>query len=216
MEPQRFGHNGMIFGIYRGWRYSSNSLLRWRRDARERTLVSALIRVEYYIRSTHNVSLLPLRVQSTSAHANSIINCMSNKSYDMSVRKPYSNTSLIPYLEKRILELRPAKSQAEIASQAGFANVNMMSMIKSGATRLPLDRVPALAAALDVDPARLLQLAIEQWAGSSAARSFDAIFETIVTQNEVGWLNEIRDASGNSDPVVTTRARSAIRAIFGK
>lgn len=41
------------------------------------------------------------------------------------------------------------------------------------AQRLPLDRVPALATALDVDPALLLQLAREQWAGSGAARAFD-------------------------------------------
>lgn len=134
----------------------------------------------------------------------------------MPVRKPYADTRLIPYLEKRILELRTIKSQAEIASEAGFAHPSMIAMVKSGATRLPLDRVPALAEALSVDPARLLQLALEQWAGSAAARAFDAIFETVVSSNEVGWLAEIRDASGNSDPVITTRARSAIRAIFGK
>lgn len=134
----------------------------------------------------------------------------------MPAPKPHSDTRLVPYLEKRILELRSIRSQAEIASAAGFTSVNMLSLIKSGSTRLPLDRVPALARALDVDPARLLQLALEQWAGSAAARTFDTIFETIVTRNEVGWLEVIREASGNTDPAVTTRARSAIRAIFGK
>lgn len=135
---------------------------------------------------------------------------------DMPASKPYAATRLTSYLEKRVLELRPVKSQAEIAGEAGFTNPNMISMIKSGATRIPLDRVPALAESLDVDPARLLQLAIEQWAGSATARAFDAIFETVVSRNETGWLKEIRDASEGSDPVITTRARSAIRAIFGK
>lgn len=92
----------------------------------------------------------------------------------------------------------------------------MLSLIKSGSTRLPLDRVPALARALDVDPARLLQLAVEQWAGSAVARAFDSIFETIVTHNEAGWREVIREASGNTDPAITTRARSSVRAIFGK
>jgi hypothetical protein len=132
------------------------------------------------------------------------------------VTKPYTNTPLTKFLEKRVLELRPVKSQAEIASEAGFLHPNMISLIKNGTARLPLDRVPALATALDVDPARLLQLALEQWAGSGAARAFDSIFETVVTKNEIGWLNEIRHASDNADPVMTTRARSAIRAIFGK
>lgn len=130
--------------------------------------------------------------------------------------KPYTNTPLTQFLEKRVLELRPTKNQAEIASRAGFLNPNMISLIKNGSVRLPLDRVPALAAALEVDPARLLQLALEQWAGSGTARAFDSIFETVVTRNEIGWLAEIRDASGNIDPAITTRARSSIRAIFGK
>lgn len=134
----------------------------------------------------------------------------------MPATKPFAHTRLPAYLEKRILEIRPVKSQAYIAGEAGFTNPNMISMIKSGATRIPLDRVPALAKSLDVDPARLLQLALEQWAGSATARAFDAIFETVVTRNEIGWLKEIRDASEGSDPVITTRARSAIRAIFGK
>lgn len=134
----------------------------------------------------------------------------------MMPKKPYEGTRLTAFIEKRILELRPKKSQAEVAAEVGFVNPNMMSLIKSGATRLPLDRVPALAAALDVDPARLLQLALEQWVGSSATRAFEAIFSTVVSRNEADWLNEIRDASDNSDPAVTTRTRAAIRAVFTK
>ena len=133
----------------------------------------------------------------------------------MPPRKPYEDTRLVPFLQKRILELRPIKTQAEIASQAGFTNVNMLSLIKTGSTRLPLDRVPALAHALDVDPARLFQLALEQWIGSAAARTFEIIYGTVVTRNEIGWIEELRAASRGSDPAITTRARSAIRAIFG-
>src|SRR4051794_16294410 len=124
----------------------------------------------------------------------------------MPANKPYADTRLINFLTKRILELRSTKSQAEIASEAGFVNVNMLSMIKSGATRLPIDRVPALAAALDEDPRRLLQLAIEQWVGTTAMRTFDEIFGTVVSRNELAWLGEIRDASGHVDPTLTTRS----------
>ena len=46
--------------------------------------------------------------------------------------------------------------------------------------------------------------------------AIEDIFGTIVTRNEVAWLEEIRDASGHSDPSLTNRSRSAIRAIFGK
>lgn len=134
----------------------------------------------------------------------------------MSKTKPHAATSLTRFLEKRILELRPAKTQQDVAIEAGFPNPNMLSMIKTGVTRLPLDRVPALAAALDVDAARLFQLALGQWVGSAAARTFEAIFRVAVTRHEADWIQEIRDASGNSDPAVTTRTRAAIRALFGK
>lgn len=134
----------------------------------------------------------------------------------MPIRKPYADTRLPGYIETRVLTLTSIKNQAQIAAEAGFTNPNMISMIKSGRTRLPIDRVPALAKALDVDPRRLLQLAVEQLAGATAARTFDEIFGTIVTLNETAWLKELRDASDHSDPALTTRARPSLRAIFGK
>lgn len=134
----------------------------------------------------------------------------------MPIRKPYADTRLPRFIETRVLALKSIKSQAEVAAEAGFVNPNMVSMIKSGGTRLPIDRVPALAKALEVDPRRLLQLAVEQWVGATAARTFDEIFGTIVTLNEIAWLKELRDASDHSDPALTTRARPTLRSIFGK
>lgn len=131
-------------------------------------------------------------------------------------RKPYADSRLAKYLQKRVLELRPRKTQAEIAAEAGFINPNMIAMLKSGATRLPLDRVPSLAAALACDPRRLFALALDQMGGATTARAIEEIFGTIVSRNELAWLSEIRDAAGHSDPSLTARGRSAIRGIFGK
>ncbi|GHF75786.1 helix-turn-helix domain-containing protein [Seohaeicola zhoushanensis] len=63
--------------------------------------------------------------------------------------KPHENTRLADYIERRVLELKPKKTQAEIAAEAGYVNQNMISMIKKGSTKVALDRVPALARALD-------------------------------------------------------------------
>ena len=131
-------------------------------------------------------------------------------------RKPHADSLLAGYLQKRALELRPRKSQAEIAAEAGFINPNMIAMLKSGATKVPLDRVPSLAAALDCDPRLLFNLALDQMGGATTVRAIEEIFGTIVTRNEVAWLNEIRDAADHSDPSLTSRGRSAIRGIFGK
>lgn len=89
-------------------------------------------------------------------------------------------------------------------------------MIKSGATRLPLDRVSALAKALDCDPAYLLLLALEQMIGSTEARAIMTILSTAVTQNEKAWVDAIREASGMTDPPITRRCRTAIFGVFGK
>jgi hypothetical protein len=131
-------------------------------------------------------------------------------------KKPYQETGLAKYVEARVLELKHKRSQAEIAEQAGFVNANMVTMIKKGSTKLPIDRVPALAKALECDPSLLLRLALEQSEGKTAATAIYEIIGQPVTKNEMAWLIEIRDASGDTDPRLTSRAGAAIRGVFGK
>ena len=129
---------------------------------------------------------------------------------------PYKNTATAKLIADRIRDLSHRKTQAEIASEAGFPNANMMTHLKNGRNKVPLDRVPALAKALEVDPAYLMRLALDQAVGATAAQAIIEIFGTPVTENERGWLAELRDASGNSDPRLTARGRTALRGIFGK
>jgi hypothetical protein len=58
-------------------------------------------------------------------------------------------------------------------------------------------------------------MAVEQMGGATTEIAIRQIFGTVVTENEVAWLEEIRDASNYADPSLTTKARSAIRGIFG-
>jgi transcriptional regulator with XRE-family HTH domain len=55
---------------------------------------------------------------------------------------------LAQYIAARIA--LTGKTQREIAKEAGIASQNFLSMLKSGDAKVPLRRVPALAAALDV------------------------------------------------------------------
>lgn len=130
--------------------------------------------------------------------------------------RPFSGTRLPAFLEKRILELRPRKIQLEIAKEAGFLNPNMLSLLKSGACKLPLDRVVSLAKALECDPVLLFTLAVEQLDRNTTELAIRQIFGALITQNEVAWLEEIRRASDHSNPGLTARGRSAIRGIFGR
>jgi transcriptional regulator with XRE-family HTH domain len=131
-------------------------------------------------------------------------------------KKPYEDTRLAKYLEQRVLELKPKKTQADIAAEAGFVSANMIAMLKRGSNKVPLDRVPALAMALDCDPAWLLRLALEQTEGDTAARAIVEILGAPVPKNEMGWIMAIREASGDSDPRLATRGRAAIRSVCGK
>lgn len=131
-------------------------------------------------------------------------------------KKPYADTRLAKFLDTKLLELKHKKTQAEIAEEAGFVNPNMITMIKKGATKLLIDRVPALAKALESDPALLLLLALEQSEGSTATLAIYEIIGQPITKNEMAWITEIREASGDTDPQLTSRAGAAIRGVFGK
>jgi hypothetical protein len=136
--------------------------------------------------------------------------------YKNSSSTAFGDTRLPKYLSHRILEMKPRKTQSQIAAEAGFPNPNMLAIIKAGKAKLPLDRVPALAKALECDPRLLFVLALEQLGGSTTETAIRQIFGTIVSENEIAWLEEIRSASDHKNPALTTRARSAIRGIFGK
>lgn len=132
------------------------------------------------------------------------------------VPHPYATSPATEFVADRISHLAHRKTQGEIAAEAGFVNANMLSMLKVGRNKIPLDRVPALAKALEVDPAYLMRLALDQAVGATAAKAITEIFGTPATENERGWLAEIRDASDNADPRLTGRSRTALRGIFGK
>jgi hypothetical protein len=134
----------------------------------------------------------------------------------MSKTKPHSESRLARFVTKRVLELAPKKSQAEIAVAAGFTSINMIAMVKSGAAKLAIDRVPALARALETDPKYLMLLTLEQHGLETTSAAIVDVFGAIVTDHEVAWLEAIRDASGHSDPALTSRGRAAIRGIFNK
>ena len=129
---------------------------------------------------------------------------------------PYENTPTARLITDRIRDLSHRKTQAEIALDAGFANANMMTFLKNGKNKVPLDRVPSLAKALEVDPAYLMRLALDQAVGSTAAKAIIEIFGTPATENEQSWLMELREASDNTDPRLTARSRATLRGVFGK
>lgn len=75
------------------------------------------------------------------------------------------------------------KTQAEIAREAGFPKPNILSMMKQGQTKIPIDRVAALAAATHVDPAYFLRVVLSEYHEELYAVIVDTIGEPL-TENE--------------------------------
>ena len=65
-------------------------------------------------------------------------------------------------IRRRIHELQGRKSQAEIAAEAGFKSPNMLSMIKDGKVKLPIERAVSLAKALECDPMKLVRMVLDE------------------------------------------------------
>lgn len=61
------------------------------------------------------------------------------------------------------IESHPSKNQDEIAIETGFTRSNVLTMIKQGRTKMPLDKIEAFANACDRDPAVLLRTALMEY-----------------------------------------------------
>jgi transcriptional regulator with XRE-family HTH domain len=120
----------------------------------------------------------------------------------LKLRLPFEDTEMAKFLARRIDELSPHKSQREIAADAGYDKPNILSMFKRGETKVPLDKVPALARALNVDPAHLFRLALEQQM-PEVAKIIGDIFGNTVSANEFEIVEAIRKVSKNTDPKAT-------------
>jgi hypothetical protein len=104
------------------------------------------------------------------------------------------------------------KTNREIAAEAGYKSGNIISMIKSGAMKLPLSKVPEMARALKSDPALLFRLAMMQFTSDKLA--VEEIFGTVVSKNETAILGYIRELTEDSDPEFTPALRIKLNAAF--
>lgn len=72
--------------------------------------------------------------------------------------------SVARYIDRRIAELADEGiKQVEIAEVAGFKRPNVISMIKHGETKLPLEKIGSMARALRVDPRFLFELTLREY-----------------------------------------------------
>lgn len=84
----------------------------------------------------------------------------------------------------RLADIAHFKSQGEVADEVGFATRNVLSIIKSGATKLSLDRVEPMARALDLDLRTVMLPALRQYYSEDVIAAIRETFVNDMTKTE--------------------------------
>jgi len=82
-------------------------------------------------------------------------------------------------LEKAIEE--SGKNQREIATEVGYTRPNVLSMMKHGETKIPLEKAPLLAKACALDPAEFTRHAMQDYMPAVRQTLADTFGESLTT-----------------------------------
>jgi len=105
------------------------------------------------------------------------------------------------------------KTQKMISEELGYSKPNIITMFKQGLTNLPINKVPAMAKAIHVDPVYLLRLTLSEYMPEAWQVIEELLGRNIVTKQELDVLKFIRENSGGRDLSVSTEAqKEALRA----
>jgi len=120
--------------------------------------------------------------------------------------RPYPHSPTTQYLREAIETCD--KTQREIARDAGFPHPNMLSMMKTGESKVPISRIPALAAALGTDVRAFLEIAMHEYHPeiwhtlrehyapllSEPERQLVELYQLASLGTEIPWSGELEEA----------------------
>ena len=102
------------------------------------------------------------------------------------------------------------KTQKQIAREVGYPKPNIISMMKQGDTKIPLDKIPAFAKACGVDASAFVRLAIKEY----FPEMWKVLSKTVgepLTKNEEIILEIYRNISPNSDLEIDSHMQTRIK-----
>lgn len=116
------------------------------------------------------------------------------------------------YILQRVEDLEnQGWMRTEIARKIGYNRSQYFSMILHG-DKVPMNRIPAIARVIGADARHLFRLKmLEEWDDPAL---IDTLLVHVVTENERAILDHIRGVSGDADPALTDRLRTAIEFAF--
>jgi hypothetical protein len=125
----------------------------------------------------------------------------------------FTNLGSTRYISNKIDELEGARSQREVGMMVGWPQPAMISMIKRGEVKPPLEKVPALARALNVDEMHLVRLVMRDHHPTLYA-TLEPFMGGYTSKNERDILNFMRELTGTTDPELDEDLKNKLRIAF--
>jgi transcriptional regulator with XRE-family HTH domain len=105
------------------------------------------------------------------------------------------------------------RTNEDVAQELGYRAANMISMWRTGRTRIPLEKLPDIARLMKVDIALLLPMWLEQqWGDRDDGGNMRAIFDRFATAREGELLAALR-TTNPGDPVLSPAVIAAMVAV---
>lgn len=98
---------------------------------------------------------------------------------------------------------RSPKMLKDIAAELGYPNANIITMFRKGATKVPIDKAPALANALGLEPSTFLREVLTEYA-PNLLQALEGVHGRLPSPNEVEILDAIRTGTAQRDPPLRT------------
>lgn len=109
------------------------------------------------------------------------------------------------------------KSQIEVSTEVGYDNPNVLTMLKQGKTKLPINKVKVMARALGVDPIHLLRLTMLEYMPDTWEVISDVLGGTVLTTSEKNIIKLVRQSDGGLPVEPATETEKAeLRALTQK
>ena len=132
-------------------------------------------------------------------------------SNDTTNSAPTARDTFLDYL--RFAFERSPKTAEEIAHEIGYGTPNVVKLMIAGITKVPIDRIPRLAEALNVEPTQMMRAALEDYA-PQMLKALEETFDFMATPNEREIIKVFRLLTNRTDPRMTPELRNAITAHF--
>lgn len=120
-------------------------------------------------------------------------------------------TTVAEFISNRLATVN--KSDRELAIECGFDHPSLVTMLKAGTSKVPLNRIDSLARALDVNPAYLFRVVMREYM-PDVLEAFESLTRsTPLSTNELDLIQSFRRVTGDRDAKAIMIDRAAVIAI---